>query len=50
MVRGYISPRIIIVRIIIESPKLPNRMSDSPIIPFIMGWRIIKSHMAPISN
>ncbi len=50
IVRGYISPRITKVRPIIESPKLPSRKLDSPIIPFIRGWRIIRSHMAPISN
>ena len=37
MVRGYISPRITMVRIIIESPKLPNRISDSAIMLFIIG-------------
>jgi hypothetical protein len=38
------------VRIIIVSPKLLNRMSDKPMTTFIIGSRMIKSHMAPISN
>ncbi len=50
MVRGYISPRITMVRAIMVSPKLLSRISDSPMITFIMGPRMIKSHIAPISN
>ena len=50
MVRGYINPRTTIVRAMMASPKLLNRKLDSAIMLLIMGWRIIRSQIAPISN
>lgn len=50
MVRGYISPRITMVKAMMVSPKLPKRALDSAIMLFIMGCRMIKSQIAPISN
>jgi len=38
------------VRAIMVNPKLLKRISDSPMATFIIGCRIIRSHMAPISN
>lgn len=50
LVRGYIAPRITMVIAIMVSPKLLKRISDSAMTMFIIGCRIIRSHIAPISN
>jgi hypothetical protein len=49
-VSGYIAPRTIKVNMIIVSPKLPHNTCEREIMLFIIGFRMIRSQIAPISN
>lgn len=50
MVRGYINPLTTTVRARMVRPKLPKRILDNQTMLFSIGFRIIRSQIAPISK